>query len=105
LTRHTCSPMPSLIATDADLTQVRTQDHVQTGCGPDTATLPGPQHLREAAERALKRIHAELVEQHKASGHSAVTRYKRRRSQTEIAARDQWLVCCDRPAMRSEQDR
>jgi transposase len=44
------------------------------------------QNLREAAERALKRIHAELIEQQKASGHPAVTRYKRRRSQTEIAS-------------------
>jgi transposase len=44
------------------------------------------QNLREAAERALKRIHAELIEQQKASGHPAITRYKRRRSQTEIAS-------------------
>jgi transposase len=58
------------------------------------------QNLREAAERALKRMHAELVEQQKALGHPAATRYKRRRSQTEIAARDQWLVCDDRLAMK-----
>jgi transposase len=44
------------------------------------------QNLREAVERALKRIHAELIEQHKASGLPAAVRYKRRRSQTEIAA-------------------
>lgn len=44
------------------------------------------QNLREACERALKRIHAELIEQHKASGLAAVMRYQRRRSQTEIAA-------------------
>lgn len=44
------------------------------------------QNLREACERALKRIHAELIEQHKASGLPAAVRYKRRRSQTEIAA-------------------
>lgn len=43
-------------------------------------------NLREAAERALKRLHADLIERHKASGFSAATRYKRRRSQTEIAA-------------------
>jgi transposase len=42
--------------------------------------------LREAVERALKRIHAELLEQQKASGHPQAGRYKRRRSQTEIAA-------------------
>jgi transposase len=44
------------------------------------------QNVREAAERALKRMHAELVEQQRASGSPAVTRYKRRRSQREIAA-------------------
>jgi transposase len=44
------------------------------------------QNLREAAERALKRIHADLIEQQKASGLPQATRYKRRRSQTEIAA-------------------
>ena len=44
------------------------------------------QNLREVAERALKRIHAELIEQYKASGLPQATRYKRRRSQTEIAA-------------------
>lgn len=48
--------------------------------------FPVLQNLREAAERALKRIHAELIEQQKASGHPAVTRYKRRGSQTERAA-------------------
>ena len=44
------------------------------------------QNLREAVERALKRLHAELLEQQKASGHPQAVRYKRRRSQTEIAA-------------------
>lgn len=44
------------------------------------------QNLREACERTLKRVHAELIEQHKASGLPAATRYKRRYSQTEIAA-------------------
>ncbi|HYU76685.1 MAG TPA: transposase, partial [Ktedonobacteraceae bacterium] len=44
------------------------------------------QNLRDAVERALKRLHAELVEQHKASGLPQANRYKRRRSQTEIAA-------------------
>ena len=43
-------------------------------------------NLREAAERALKRIHAKLVEQQKASGHPQAPRYTRQRSQTEIAA-------------------
>ncbi len=43
-------------------------------------------NLREAVERALKRIHAELIEQQNASGHDLASRYKRRRSQTEIAA-------------------
>jgi transposase len=43
-------------------------------------------NLREAVERALKRIHAELIEQQNASGHGLASRYKRRRSQTEIAA-------------------
>jgi transposase len=43
-------------------------------------------NLREATERALKRIHAELVEQQKASGQPQAPRYQRRRSQTEIAA-------------------
>jgi len=42
-------------------------------------------NLREAAERALKRIHADLVEQQKAAGYSVASRHKRRRSQTEIA--------------------
>lgn len=44
------------------------------------------QNLREAGERALKRLHAELVEQQKASGHPQAIHYKRRRSQTEVAA-------------------
>ena len=44
------------------------------------------QNLRDAAERALKRIHAELIEQQKASRLIQATRQKRRRSQTEIAA-------------------
>jgi transposase len=44
------------------------------------------QNLREACERALKRLHAELIEQRKASGLPAAVRYKRRRSQTEMAA-------------------
>ena len=43
-------------------------------------------NLREAVQRALGRIHAELIEQHKASGLSQAPSYKRRRSQTEIAA-------------------
>jgi transposase len=43
-------------------------------------------NLREAVERALKRIHAELIEQHNASGHLQTSRYQRRRSQTEMAA-------------------
>lgn len=43
-------------------------------------------NFREATERALKRIHAELIEQQKASGHPQAVQYKRRRSQTEIAA-------------------
>jgi len=43
-------------------------------------------NLREAAERALKRIHADLIEQQKASGRPQVPLYKRRQSQTEIAA-------------------
>jgi transposase len=43
-------------------------------------------NLREAVERALKRIHAELIEQQNDSGHLQASRYKRRRSQTEIAA-------------------
>lgn len=43
-------------------------------------------NLREAVERALKRLHAELVEQQKASGYPQGVRYQRRRSQTEIAA-------------------
>lgn len=44
------------------------------------------QNLRDAAERALKRIHGELIEQQKASGLALATRQRRRRSQTEIAA-------------------
>jgi transposase len=44
------------------------------------------QNVRDAAERALKRIHADLIEQQKASGLAQAVRYKRRRSQTEIAA-------------------
>ena len=44
------------------------------------------QNLRDAAERSLKRIHADLLEQQKASGLAQATRHKRRRSQTEIAA-------------------
>lgn len=43
-------------------------------------------NLREAAERALKRLHAELLEQQKGSGQPQAVRYHRRRSQTEIAA-------------------
>jgi transposase len=43
-------------------------------------------NLREAAERALKRVHAELVEQQAAANLPQASRYKRRRSQTEIAA-------------------
>jgi transposase len=48
--------------------------------------FPVLQNLRDAAERALKRIHADLIEQQKASGHAQATRQKRRRSQTERAA-------------------
>jgi transposase len=44
------------------------------------------QNLREAAERALKRTHADLIEQQKALGLAQAVRYKRRRSQIEIAA-------------------
>ena len=44
------------------------------------------QNLRDAAVRALKRIHADLIEQQKAAGLAQATRQKRRRSQTEIAA-------------------
>jgi transposase len=44
------------------------------------------QNLREAVERALKRLHAELLEQQKASGLPQAVGYQRRRSQTEIAA-------------------
>jgi transposase len=44
------------------------------------------QNLREACERALKRIHAELIERQKALGVAQAAPYKRRRSQTEIAA-------------------
>ena len=43
-------------------------------------------NVREAAERALKRIHADLIEQQKAAGHPLASRHTRRRSQTEIAA-------------------
>lgn len=43
-------------------------------------------NLREAVERALKRLHAELVEQQKRVGFPQAIQYKRRRSQTEIAA-------------------
>jgi transposase len=43
-------------------------------------------NLREAAERALKRVHADLLEQQAATGLPQASRYKRRRSQTEIAA-------------------
>lgn len=43
-------------------------------------------NLREAAERALKRMHAELVEQQKALGLPQAPRHIRRHSQTEIAA-------------------
>lgn len=43
------------------------------------------QNLREAGERALRRIHAELIEQLKAQGLAQTARYKRRRTQTEIA--------------------
>lgn len=43
-------------------------------------------NLREAAERALKRVHADLVEQQAAANLPQASRYKRRRSQTEIAA-------------------
>jgi transposase len=43
-------------------------------------------NFREATERALQRIHAELIEQQKASGHPQAVQYQRRRSQTEIAA-------------------
>jgi integrase len=48
--------------------------------------FPVLQNRREAAELSLKRMPAALVEQHNASGDATVTRYKRRRSQTEIAA-------------------
>ncbi len=44
------------------------------------------QNLRDAGERALKRMHAELIEQQRASGLAQKVRHKRRRSQTEIAA-------------------
>lgn len=44
------------------------------------------QNLREACERALKRMHAELIEQQKALGDAQTSQYKRRRSQAEIAA-------------------
>lgn len=43
-------------------------------------------NLREAAERVLKRMHAELIEQQKALGYAQAPRYTRRHSQTEIAA-------------------
>ena len=43
-------------------------------------------NLREAAERALKRVHADLVERQTAANLPQASRYKRRRSQTEIAA-------------------
>jgi len=43
-------------------------------------------NLREAVERALKRFHAGLVEKHATQSDPLVPRYKRRRSQTEIAA-------------------
>ncbi|GHO82577.1 transposase [Dictyobacter formicarum] len=42
-------------------------------------------NFREAVERALKRLHASLLEQQQASGSPQMPRYKRRRSQTEIA--------------------
>jgi len=44
------------------------------------------QNLREACERALKRIHAELIEQRTVLRGAQAAQYKRRRSQTEIAA-------------------
>lgn len=44
------------------------------------------QNLREATERALKRLHADLIEQHKALGFPQAVRSQRRRTQTEIAA-------------------
>jgi Transposase and inactivated derivatives len=43
-------------------------------------------NFREAVERALKRMHATLLAQQQASGSPQAARYKRRRSQTEIAA-------------------
>lgn len=43
-------------------------------------------NLREAVERALKRLHAELIEQYKTLGLPQAIHYKRQRSQTEIAA-------------------
>ncbi|MBO0791193.1 MAG: ISL3 family transposase [Ktedonobacteraceae bacterium] len=46
-------------------------------------------NLREAVERALKRVHADLIEQQKAAALPQAPHYKRRRRQTEIAARDQ----------------
>jgi transposase len=42
-------------------------------------------NLREAAERALKRVHAELIEQQATATLPQAPQYKRRRSQTEIA--------------------
>lgn len=54
------------------------------------------QNLREAVERALKRLHAELLEHQKASGLPQAIRYQRRCSQAEIAARDQWPVSDDK---------
>jgi len=44
------------------------------------------QNLREAGERTLKRIHADLIEQQKASGLAQKVRHQRRRSQREIGA-------------------
>ena len=44
------------------------------------------QNLREAGERALRRLHAKLIEQQKALGLPQAVRYKRRRSQVEITA-------------------
>jgi transposase len=58
------------------------------------------QNLREACERTLKRMHEDLIEQHKAAGFSPITRYKRRRSQTEIAAAK---VACLRRQARYEE--
>jgi transposase len=43
-------------------------------------------NLREAVERALKRVHAGLLEKQAAQREQFAPRYKRRRSQTEIAA-------------------